>query len=182
MILLFRLNGKELFLKSSSQHEQNFREAGHILTHSKEIELAANAESMEACAQVAALDTLPNDLTRMIYLASLRDCNSGRYLHPQLSSRMGVERADHALSACHEQLFRRLLTTPISLYVLQLEEYIRYTRAERDTVLRTWQSLQAYRSTVPLQARPIYSELFCLNIEIALTILNDPTSRAYGES
>ena len=140
------------------------------------MELAANLETIEACARVAALDILPNDLTRMLYLASLRDCNSGRYLHLQLSSKMGVEKADHALSVYHDQLFRRLLTTSISAYVLQLEEYIRYTRADRSIVLRTWQSLQAYRSTVPLQALPLYSELFCLNIELALTILNDPRS------
>ena len=146
------------------------------------MELTANAEILETCAQVAALDSLPNDLTRMLYLASLRDCNSGRYLHPQLSSKLGVIEADHALSACHDQLFRRLLTTPISAYVLQLEEYIRYTRADRRIVLRTWQSLQAYRSTIPLKALPVYSELFCLNVELALTILNDSRSCLDQES
>lgn len=158
------------------------READFFLTHGRKMELAANPQIMEICGRVAALDTLPNDLTRMLYLASLRDCNSGRYLHPQLSSRMGVEAADRALSTCHDQLFRRLLTMPISTYVLQLEEYIRYTRADRHTVLRTWQSLQAYRSTIPLRALPIYSELFCLNIELALTILNGSRSCLDQES
>jgi hypothetical protein len=129
-------------------------------------------ETIETCIRVTALDTLPNDLTRMLYLASLRDCNSGCYLHPQLSPMIGVEEAGRALSTCHDQVFRRLLKTSVSAYVLQLEEYIRYTRADRGTVLRTWQSLQAYRSTVPLLALPIYSELFCLNIELALLILN----------
>jgi hypothetical protein len=133
-----------------------------------------HSETIDTCSRVTALDTLPNDLTRMLYLASLRDCNSGRYLHPELSPMIGVEEADHALSACHDQVFRRLLKMPISAYVLQLEEYIRYTRAERGTVLRTWQSLQAYRSTIPVRALPIYSELFCLNIELALLILNYP--------
>lgn len=142
-----------------------------------QIDLSASSEivhsdAIETCTRVTALDTLPNDLTRMLYLASLRDCNSGRYLHPELSPLIGVEEADHALSACHDQVFRRLLKTSISAYVLQLEEYIRYTRADRGTVLRTWQSLQAYRSTVPLQALPVYSDLFCLNIELALLILN----------
>ena len=133
-----------------------------------------HSDTTETCTRVTALDTLPNDLTRMLYLASLRDCNSGRYLHPELSPMIGVEEADHALSACHDQVFRRLLKMSISAYVLQLEEYIRYTRADRGTVLRTWQSLQAYRSTIPLQALTIYSELFCLNIELALLILNYP--------
>src|SRR3984957_14265983 len=93
------------------------------------------SSNMEVCSRELALDRLPNDLTRMLYLASLRDCNSGRYLHPELSPMIGVEEADHALTACHDQVFRRLLKTPISAYVLQLEEYIRYTRADRGTVL-----------------------------------------------
>src|ERR1700686_4398073 len=49
------------------------------------------------------LENLPNDLTRMIYLASLRDCNSGMYLHPELSQREGIQAADRALRHCHEQ-------------------------------------------------------------------------------
>jgi hypothetical protein len=136
-----------------------------------------SSDLMEICSRELALNVLPNDLTRMLYLASLRDCNSGRYLHPQLSPRIGMEQADLALRCCHDQIFRRLLSTPASAYALQLEEYIRYTRAARSVVLDTWRSLQAYRSTVPLHALPIYSQLFCLNIELALTILND--SRAW---
>jgi hypothetical protein len=127
-------------------------------------------------AQEVGLDSLPNDLTRLLYLASLRDCNSGCYLHPQLSQRIGMEAADEALRACHEQVFQRLLTTPTAGYVQQLEEYIRYTRTERTAVLETWKSLQAYRATVPLRALPIYSELFCLNIELALIILRPPST------
>src|SRR5271165_2570104 len=54
------------------------------------------------------LETLPNDLTRMIYLASLRDCNSGIYLHSELSHQRGIQAVDGALRVCHEQVFRRL--------------------------------------------------------------------------
>ena len=134
---------------------------------------ALSTSDVEICSQELALDDLPNNLTRMLYLASLRDCNSGRYLHPQLTQRMGVEEADQALSACHREIFRQLLHTPATGYALQLEEYIRYTRAERSVVLDTWCSLQAYRSTVPVHTSAVYSELFCLNVELALTILND---------
>jgi hypothetical protein len=125
-----------------------------------------------------ALESLPNDLTRLLYLASLRDCNSGRYLHPQLSPSLGVEEAHKRLSASHEQIFRGLLTTPISQYVLQLEHYIRYTKADRGTVLRTWQSLEAYRATVPVPTLSVYRDMFILNVEIALAILNSSGSDA----
>jgi hypothetical protein len=138
-----------------------------------EVTRSVSAEVVKECARRAGLDTLPNDLTRMLYLASLRDCNSGRYLHPQLSRWIGVEEADRALCACHDEVFRHLLTTPISGFVLQLEQYIGYTGAERETVLKTWHSLHAYRATVPVLAVPISAELFRLNIEAALTILKD---------
>ena len=134
---------------------------------------AAVSAAIQMCNQELALENFPNDLTRMLYLASLRDCNSGRYLHPELSPSIGIEEADHALSVCHDQIFRRLLKAPIREYALQLEEYIRYTRAERSVVLATWRSLQAYRSTVPVNSLPVYADFFCLNIELALTILND---------
>ncbi|HXW92769.1 MAG TPA: hypothetical protein VEK33_19630 [Terriglobales bacterium] len=132
---------------------------------------SARWDVIDNVAREAGLDTFPNDLTRLLYLASLRDCNSGAYLHPQLSARMGTEVADHALCACHDRVFRRLLITPISGYVVQLEEYIRYARADRSTVLNTWQSLRAYRATVPVLALPVYCEIFWLNIELALTVL-----------
>ena len=134
-------------------------------------ETREGSEVISDYAKEVGLGSLPNDLTRSLYLASLRDCNSGCYLHPQLSQRIGMEAADEALRVCHDQVFRRLLITSTSGYVQQLDEYIRYSRTDRTAVLETWRSLQAYRATVPLRALPIYSELFCLNIELALIIL-----------
>ncbi len=118
------------------------------------------------------LETLPNDLTRMLYLASLRDCNSGVYLHPELSHQRGIQAADGALRACHERVFRRLLTTRLADYVIQLQEYIRYTRGEILTVLKTWRSLQAYRATVPVSALATSTELYFLNVAIALEVVS----------
>jgi hypothetical protein len=121
------------------------------------------------------LEALPNDLTRMIYLASLRDCNSGMYLHPELSLQRGVHPADAALRVCHERVFRRLLTTSVADYVNQLYEYIRYTRGEVATVLKTWRSLQAYRATAPVGAPAISAELYFLNVAIALEVVGKET-------
>lgn len=72
----------------------------------------------------------------------------------------------------HERVFHDLLTTPVSQYPQQLEHYIRYTRSDRHTVLTTWRTLEAYRVIIPLFALPVHRDIFVLNIEIALTILN----------
>ncbi len=118
------------------------------------------------------LENLPNDLTRMIYLASLRDCNSGMYLHPELSHQRGNQAANEAFRICHEQVFRRLLSTSLPDYVTQLQEYIRFTRGETLTVLKTWRSLQAYRATVPVSAIETSMELYFLNVAIALEVVD----------
>jgi hypothetical protein len=93
------------------------------------------------------------------------------YLHPELSHERGVQAADGALRACHEQVFRRLLTTGLPEYVVQLQEYIRFTRGEILTVLKTWKSLQAYRATVPVSAVSTSTELYFLNVAIALEVV-----------
>jgi len=92
---------------------------------------------------------------------------------------MGLEIADRTLFALHDRVFRRLLATSVSGYVDQLDEYIRYTRMEKTIVLKTWQTLQAYRATVPMLASLLYCELFCLNIEVALTILHSRPAKEY---
>lgn len=143
-------------------------------------QLSAKAKMTEECVRELSLGFLPNDLTRMLYLASLRDCNSGRYLHPTLSERLGSEAADEALRECHMQTFRRLLVISISEYVTQVEEYIRYTRMERAAVLETWQSLQAYRATAPVLTLPLYRDIFCFKVEVALMVLRASGTMAGG--
>ncbi len=138
----------------------------------QELRDASCLNSLTAYISDTILQSLPNDLTRMIYLASLRDCNSGLYLHPEFSQQEGLHGADRALRVCHEQVFRRLLTTRLPEYVRQLQDYIRYTRGETVTMLKTWQSLQAYRATVPMGAASTSAELFFLNIAVALEILS----------
>lgn len=152
----------------------------HLAPHGRGNEgFSANVEIVEECIRQSGLDFLPNDLTRLLYLASLRDCNSGRYLHPSLSERLGTDIADKGLRECHVQTFRRLLVIPISEYVTQVEEYIRYTRMARTEVLQTWQSLQAYRATTPVLVLPLYREIFCFNVEAALMVLR--ASEATGK-
>jgi hypothetical protein len=56
--------------------------------------------------------------------------------------------------------------------VIQLQEYIRYTRGEVLTVLKTWRSLQAYRATVPVSALATSTELYFLNVAIALEVVS----------
>jgi hypothetical protein len=122
-------------------------------------------------AHLCILEPLPNDLARIIYLASLRDYNSGIYLHPDLSRQYEISIAHRALQLCHGDIFLRLLESGVCDYVQQLRAYIRYAGAEERQFIHTWESLKAYRAAIPADALPIARELFFLNIDAALAVL-----------
>ena len=117
------------------------------------------------------LEDLPNDLIKLVYLASLRDCNTGQYFHPKASQQGDSVSTSHALQLCHEEVFARLMATPLVEYVAQLEGYICYTHADKAQVLETWKSLPAYRATIPLEASAVDAEFFFTSVEAALVIL-----------
>jgi hypothetical protein len=118
------------------------------------------------------LADLPNDLNKLVYLASLRDCNTGHYFHPQISQQNDSISASQALRLCHEEIFARLIATPLSEYVTQLGGYICYTHADEARVIDTWKSLPAYRATVPLKASVLDAEFFFASVEAALIVLD----------
>ena len=129
-------------------------------------------------ASAEVLSPLPNDLTRLIYLASIRDCNSAIYRHPQLSRQLNAMAAHRAFDLWHEEVFRRLLTQSIRNYVEQLEGYLRYSRVDRSQFIRTWKSLQAYKAAIPLRVPRRAAEIFFLNVETALAVLETPPPEA----
>ena len=121
---------------------------------------------------------LPNDLTRLIYLTSIRDYNSGFYRHPTLSRQFDASVAHRVFEVWHQQVFARMLANPISKYVEQLEGYIAYSRAERDLFIKSWTLLEAYKAAIPLQVPKRVSEVFFLNVKTALAILNHLSHRS----
>ena len=118
------------------------------------------------------LADLPNDLIKLIYLASLRDCNTGHYFHPQISRQSDRASVSDALQFCHEEVYARLMATPLSEYVTQLAGYISYTHADKGQVIDMWKSLPAYRAAVPLSASSLDAEFFFTSVEAALSVLS----------
>lgn len=117
------------------------------------------------------LANLPEVLTRLIYLSSTRDYNTGEYQHAGLADRYGPDTAQKALAGCHQAAFENLLYTDLADLVRQLAAYIESIGAERDQVLDTWRELQAYRVLIPNACDDLSAELFTSNIKIALEAL-----------
>lgn len=117
------------------------------------------------------LADLPGGVTKLVYLSSTRDYNTGEYQHAGLADRFGGEIAQEALAKCHEVTFRELLDTSLAELVRELATYIESTGAERDKVLDAWRRLQAYRVLVPNACDPLTADYFASTVKLALEAL-----------
>ena len=115
--------------------------------------------------------SLPNDLSRLIFLATLRDNNSGHYYHPEVAHRFSVEVADRAMLACHRRIYARVVALALEDLTDQLDVYMATVPAPRERLIESWTKLRAYRATIPMDADPISAEIFFMKVEVAVAIL-----------
>lgn len=117
------------------------------------------------------LSRIPCDLSRLIYLASTRDYNSGAYHHEGLARQFREDAARQALEMAHREMFYRLSAHSLEELVEQLEQYVRSSGEEPEAVLRAWQKIEPYRVVVPMEVDPTVAQLFLSNVRLALAIL-----------
>jgi hypothetical protein len=117
------------------------------------------------------LAEMPRALDRLIYLASMRDYNTGLYYHDGLASCYTQEVACEALADCHREAFQQLLEGSLEELVCQLESYMRSTHTSPQDFVAAWKKLEPYRVAVPVETDPLSAEFLFSNFKIALAIL-----------
>jgi len=115
--------------------------------------------------------SLPNELSRLIFLATLRDNNSGHYFHPDVARRFSERIADRAMLACHQRIYKQVVALSIEDLTDQLDWYVTTIPAPRERMIESWTKLKAYRATIPMDADPISAEIFFMKVEVAVAIL-----------
>ncbi len=111
--------------------------------------------------------------SRLIYLSSLRDYNTGRYHHHGLESRYTSEAVDEGLRRRHTQVFDELVTLPLKKQTDDLVGFFTSLREERSRLVDAWERLRSYRILPPENCHPLAKELFEKNIVIILKILRE---------
>lgn len=117
------------------------------------------------------LEGISGSIAKLIYLASTRDYNSGRYYHDGLAFRFTEEVAQTALGLYHAKVFQELVSSSLEELCSQLESYMKSSGIAPNDFLELWRKLEPYRVTVPLDCDNLSASLFFSNIKVALAIL-----------
>jgi hypothetical protein len=137
---------------------------------------AANRQDVERLVrdfEERTLMGLGGHFSQLVYLASLRDYNTGHYHHYGLESRYASEAVDEALRQCHVRIFEELVALPLQEQTEDLLDFFESLKEDKARLVRVWKQLRSYQILPPEDCNPLARELFDKNIEIMLRILRE---------
>ena len=117
------------------------------------------------------LSRLPGDFSRLVYLASSRDCNTGKYYHDGLAFHFSQNVTSKAMALCHREIFDRLVYASLEELIAELRNYISATEERPEDFLKSWEHLGSYRITIPSECDELEAQVFLSNLKMALAIL-----------
>jgi hypothetical protein len=124
------------------------------------------------------LTQIPSLLGRLIYLASLRDLNTGQYQHFGFAQQVGDKASERTIRRSHTNAFEDWLCLSLSEQREQLDRHLEATEVDRVQVLAHWTEFPPYLSWVPSHARPAEKDLFRADLEIVIDLIMRENSAA----
>jgi hypothetical protein len=125
---------------------------------------------------------IPGLFARLTYVASLRELSSGRYEHSGLSALYPEEPIQQALQLCHEQIFERILESPLSQQADDLRSCLQGMQGGMCAVVGHWRQMEVYRIFLPENSPDYLKELFCSNLRALLEILQAECLPAHSDA
>jgi hypothetical protein len=119
------------------------------------------------------LSQIPSVFGRLVYLASLRNVNSGRYEHHGLALIFGEDEASRALKKSHSNVFADWLAFNVEQQKADLDLYIASLFEDKRTVVETWLKLAPYRNLIPSTVRGVERRLYITDLTALMELLKN---------
>jgi hypothetical protein len=116
------------------------------------------------------LAAISSDFGRLYYISSLKDSLSGRYQHEGLMSLYSESAVQAALSHCHEELFARILETPLSEQARDLRACFHSAGDQYWDVIESWRKNREFEEMCPVGLPNYLHDLFCSNLGALLAV------------
>lgn len=128
------------------------------------------------------LARIPGLFARLTYISSLRDLSSGRYEHQGLAAIYPDEAVQQALHLCHEQIFERILESPLSSQREDLRACLAGMEGGLSVTAEHWRRIESYRFLVPEEVPDYLKDLFCSSLRALLEILAEESTPAHSDA
>jgi hypothetical protein len=116
------------------------------------------------------LAAIANDFGRLSYVSSLKDADSGQYLHEGLTNLYSESAVQGALSHCHEELFSRILETPLRVQERDLHASLEEAVENYEDLIESWRESGDFQRLCPEGMPDYLRDLFCSNLGALLAI------------
>lgn len=117
------------------------------------------------------LESLPTPLAQLVFVASLRDFYTGRYLHEGWASVASHEEVHAFLRGLHRDVFQSVLELSLIGLTRELGGHLRSQQEFEARVARLWLDLEPFRDLLPEGSSPIEQHFFISQMRTALQIL-----------
>jgi len=114
---------------------------------------------------------------RLYYINSLKDSESRRYVHDGLSSLYPEGAVQEGLAHCHEELFAKILETPLGEQELDLKKCLRAAGEGYEDLVENWSESPGLRGLCPEGVPNYLYDLFCSNMGALLSIVGSNKAR-----
>lgn len=117
------------------------------------------------------LQSISGNVSRLLYVATLRDLATGRYNHVGLASIYSEAVVDQALRLCHDELFERILETALETQESELRACLGGFEADLRDIAARWLEHEFYKFLIPSDVPLYLRKLFCSNLAILLQLI-----------
>lgn len=117
------------------------------------------------------LSDISTNFGRLVYVSTLRNVSEGRYRNSLLEEIYTEPAVHQALLYCHEELFAKVLETPLEQQEWDLRLYLAGLDAPPEEIIGRWLEIDYFRTFVPFGTPSYLRDLFFSNLRVVLGLI-----------